>query len=195
MFYGRRQRSSLPILPSALAPIDHQIAHNARKRTNDLRKVHFDKTAQPLQPLELGQRVRVQDPKTKRWEHEGVVAHKFNDRRYAVKFEGGRGEWIRNRRFLRPQNWRIELDKRPINSAKEKPMIISHCLLFLQNWNNCLEGSCNVMWIEKLILRTTTMTLSILASPSRNNNHALLWYPTWELPLELKWRPELVLSK
>ena len=103
MFFGRRLRGALPTLPQALAPINHAEAHNARQRTNQ--RVHLrGQAAHPLPPLRVGQRVRVQDPKTKRWEHEGVVSHQFNPRRYTVKLKGERGEWIRNRLYIRPQN-------------------------------------------------------------------------------------------
>ena len=104
MFLGRRQRSSLPTLPSALAPIDHQAAQEARKETRDSRKVRFDQTTKPLKPIIANQKVRVQDPKSKRWTQSGLVVKTLNGgRRVLVRFDEG-GERIRNRRFIRPQN-------------------------------------------------------------------------------------------
>ena len=101
MFFSRRQRSSLPTLPQALAPIDHSTAQKSRQNAATKKKVHFDQTARTLEPLTYGQRVRVQDPTSKRWTHKGVITKTFG-RRYSVKLEGG-GEWIRNRVYIRPQ--------------------------------------------------------------------------------------------
>ena len=102
MFLGRRQRTSLPTLPSAMVPINHDDAQQARSKARDERKVRFDQNATALKPISIGQKVRVQDPKSKRWTLIGQAIKSYhNGRSYVVRLSEG-GEYTRNRRYIRP---------------------------------------------------------------------------------------------
>ena len=104
IFFGRRQRGLLPTLPSALKPIDQdQLATAVAKRhcpESKLEKVH--PASNVLATLEKGQRVRVQDTKSKKWEQQGVVQSiRATGRSYEIDLDNG-SKVLRNRRFIRP---------------------------------------------------------------------------------------------
>ncbi|XP_063886394.1 uncharacterized protein LOC135114421 [Scylla paramamosain] len=63
--------------------------------------VQYDNQARELPKLQVGQQVRLQDPKTHRWDKVGVVMSVGKARTYEVRVPSGRVYW-RNRRFLRP---------------------------------------------------------------------------------------------
>ena len=64
-------------------------------------KTQHDEHARPFSILAPGAVVRVQHPRTKRWDTIAeVIEQKPSGRSYAVKTESGRVYW-RNRRFLR----------------------------------------------------------------------------------------------
>ena len=49
----------------------------------------------------MGDKVHVQDTKSRRWIEQGVVARKGRHRDYFIELANGKVRW-RNRRFLRP---------------------------------------------------------------------------------------------
>ena len=66
------------------------------------KKKHLDKSAVELEPLEIGDNVVVQDPKTSAWSGKGTVHGKRdNGRSYIIDLAEG-GRQIRNRRQIRP---------------------------------------------------------------------------------------------
>ena len=66
----------------------------------DKAKVYYDRSSHDLQPMDIGEKVRIQDASTKRWDKVGVIVDRGNRRNYRVKVDSGRVYW-RNRRFLR----------------------------------------------------------------------------------------------
>ena len=68
-------------------------AHSQNEEIYNLR-------SRALRPLHVGTQVRVQNPKSKRWDRDGVVIGVGRHRDYHVKLASGRVYW-RNRRFLR----------------------------------------------------------------------------------------------
>ena len=64
-------------------------------------KEYYNKQAKPLIPLRIGQKVRIQDPTTKKWEGCGDIIGIGKHRGYYVRLPNGRVYW-RNRRFVRP---------------------------------------------------------------------------------------------
>ena len=61
---------------------------------------HYNASAHPLEPLQVGDHVRLQNPVSKRWDKLGTVVGIGYHRDYLVKTPSGRVAW-RNRRFLR----------------------------------------------------------------------------------------------
>ena len=70
----------------------------ALKQTEEQR---YNQRSKSLKPLRIGQKVRLQDHITKRWDRQGQVIGVGRNRDYHVKLPSGRVYW-RNRRFLRP---------------------------------------------------------------------------------------------
>ena len=84
-------------LYSPQAPQVHQSIERIRQRTQEV----YNRSAKPLPVLQLGQKVLVQDHKTKRWSHRGVLVSMGRFRDYTVDL--GKGRYLnRNRRFIRP---------------------------------------------------------------------------------------------
>ena len=100
LLYNQPMRShvpSVPPTPSPQAPQVDQRRRRQRQRAKDL----YDRNAQPLPELDLGQRVLVQDHKTQMWSHKGIIISKGPHRDYKVDV-GRRKTMHRNRKFIRP---------------------------------------------------------------------------------------------
>jgi hypothetical protein len=101
--FGRSMRSLIPVHYSAYArewgekakQCDEKAAH-IREKARD----RYDARARSLKPLQIGDNVRIQNQKTKRWDRVGIVTGMGEFRKYLVKLPSGR-VWTRNRRFLR----------------------------------------------------------------------------------------------
>ena len=92
LFYGRTMRTELPRLPGSY---DQQIVAPRSARS--------DKTEFELSVLEPGTRVRLQNPKSKRWEDTGTVTRKHeHGRSYWVDVDDGAAGVWRNRKYLKP---------------------------------------------------------------------------------------------
>ena len=122
MFLGRRLKGQLPVLPSHLLPSPQLLAAGQEARQNTLENARSrrDASATPLTTLTAGQRVRIQDEKTKTWEGMGTITSlQHSDRSYKVLHDNGT-TYTRNRRFLRPDNSR-DLEAPPAqNTDKEE---------------------------------------------------------------------------
>ena len=102
LMFQRRQRTSLPCHPSAYQQIKVEEAIEARAKARGRAKSAFDEHASQLRDLHEGERVVVQDPKTKRWELHGSISKVLhNGRSYEVLLDDDYS--IRtNRRRVRP---------------------------------------------------------------------------------------------
>ena len=104
MLYGHPLRSCVPAHPDAFSKewqckaedCDRRAAARAEKVA-----ARYDGQARELPKLHVGQHVRLQDPKTHRWDKVGLVMGCGKARTYEVRVPSGRVYW-RNRRFLRP---------------------------------------------------------------------------------------------
>ena len=99
LLYHRSMRSHVPTVPPSPSPLAHQVEprrERQRQRAKDL----YDRTAQPLPELQVGQRVLVQDEKTHLWTHRGTIVSKGPHRDYKVNV-GRRRLMHRNRKFIR----------------------------------------------------------------------------------------------
>ena len=102
LMFQRRQRTSLPCHPAAYQPITISEADKARAKVRKRAKQAFDEHAIQLRDLQEGERVRVQDPKTKRWELQGNISKVFhNGRSYEVLLDDEYSTHV-NRRRVRP---------------------------------------------------------------------------------------------
>ena len=64
-------------------------------------ETEYNKRAKHLNPLKIGQHVRIQDHITKKWLRSGLIIGVGRNRDYHIKLSTGRVCW-RNRRFIRP---------------------------------------------------------------------------------------------
>ena len=101
LVFGCQQRSVVPSLERNLIPpwrasVEKKIIELQKRSEN-----HYNVGAKALKELHVGDRVRVQNSTTHRWDEVGTVTRKGKHRDYTVELSGGRTRW-RNRRFLRP---------------------------------------------------------------------------------------------
>ena len=101
LVFGHPLRTKLPSHPSALESKGKPLSTFIERKTanNDKIKAKFDQVAQTLSTLDLGSKVRVQNPISKKWDIFGEV-EQLKHRRYLIRLDTGRVYW-RNRRFLR----------------------------------------------------------------------------------------------
>ena len=118
MFFGRRQRGILPAIPAAYVPIDLSEAAAARQRTSRKNKDVYDRRSRPLSDLKVGMEVRIQDPKTRKWDRFGMVTSIRPDGRSYYVLSNGR-TLLRNRTFLKPRV--IHDDPTSTSECADKP--------------------------------------------------------------------------
>ena len=106
---GRHLRGDLPQV-STFYHIDKNFLVDRREREklaakqNAVMKKYFDRGSRPLAPLNVGDRVRIQNHTTVRrirWDLTGVITQVKRDRQYVVMVDGSRRLTTRNRRHLR----------------------------------------------------------------------------------------------
>ena len=105
--FGRTVRDNLPISRAHFRP---QARYEVEKRLQEVRALRDKqnesggKTTFELPLLSPGQRVRIQDPVSKRWTSTGtIVSFGSNEREYIVRSDRNDRNYRRNRRFLRPE--------------------------------------------------------------------------------------------
>ena len=104
ILYGHSLRSIIPTKMCSYKQIwkekfdkwDSNVVDSKRKE-----KDRYDFGAKPLNQLQIGQKVRIQDPNSKKWDRVGHIVGIGRNRDYHVKLPCGRVYW-RNRRFMRP---------------------------------------------------------------------------------------------
>ena len=101
-FFGRKLHTALPALDKQYMP-PSRFPSKIKETERDIKvKAKFDQHAKNLPPLRNGQKVRIQDPVSKKWDTIGTITHKRdNGKSYSVLFPNGRTK-LRNRRFLKP---------------------------------------------------------------------------------------------
>ena len=99
-FLGRRQRTQLPCLSLPAFETTFAEAAEARDAAGATVKAEYDAHARDLPPLQVGDSVLLQDPKTKDWTEEGIILGQHAaGRSYDVKVDNSVVR--RNRRFLK----------------------------------------------------------------------------------------------
>ena len=103
VLFGHSLRSCVPAHRSSFASHwlekTEESEQRAATRSQAVKRA-YDSRARPLASLPVGEKVRVQDPISKRWDKVGVVTEAGPSRAYMVKTQAGR-VLRRNRRFLR----------------------------------------------------------------------------------------------
>ena len=108
MLYGHPIRDHLPSVLSK-ERIRHEwtairdLREEAMAKRNHRNASTFNEHTQPLEQLEIGDRVRIQNqtgPSPKRWHRTGRVVEDTGPRQYRIKIDGSNRVTLRNRRFL-----------------------------------------------------------------------------------------------
>ena len=119
IYFGRRQHTRLPALPSAFHPIDYEVAKAAREQRDNEIKDKFDLHAHELQQLKPGDLVYLQDPRSNRWSIKGKVLAFLGHRSYKVVANGS--IFRRARRRLRLRHAEVEGEEEADESALSEP--------------------------------------------------------------------------
>ncbi|KAK4322626.1 hypothetical protein Pmani_006603 [Petrolisthes manimaculis] len=98
--YADRTLQELRTAARADPAYGRQLACVVAARADQVQR-QYDEQARPLPRLCVGQRVRIQDPTSHRWDNVGEVMGHGMHRNYDVRLPSGR-VWWRNRRHLRP---------------------------------------------------------------------------------------------
>jgi hypothetical protein len=104
-FFGRQQRTRTPAHPHVFSRIsDSAFLDAEERREEEMDQVKGKAKKAVLPPFKIGEKVRVQDPKSKQWNSFAIITDiRRNKRSYVIEFDNGRTS-IRNRRFLRKAN-------------------------------------------------------------------------------------------
>ena len=101
LLFGRRQRTSLPLLPFQNCPINFFDAASSKDALHSTSKKFHDLHNFNLSPLHPCQSVLIQDPKTSLWNTSGIISSIRPDNlSYNVQIADR--QFIRPRRLLRP---------------------------------------------------------------------------------------------
>ena len=104
---GRQLRDAIPV-DTSLYEVSERWAwllrerERAMVRSGDSAASRYNQTAHNLNPLTSGQRARIQNPSSGRWDRTGTVLETTAPRQYLVRLDGSGRATIRNRRHLRP---------------------------------------------------------------------------------------------
>ena len=102
ILFGRSLRSCVPAHKSAFKPTWHDMAreYDRHHAIQESAVHHYNTRAKSLSQLAVGDNVRIQDPRSKRWELTGIIVSVEPHRSYLIKTPSGR-VYHRNRRFIR----------------------------------------------------------------------------------------------
>ena len=105
---GRQLRDTIP-LPKQRYKVSPHWAQYLREReksmsqTNEISKERYDQHSRTLEQLDIGDKVRCQNTRSKKWDRTGIVLEYNGHRQYNIKIDGSCRPSIRNRRHL----WKI----------------------------------------------------------------------------------------
>lgn len=103
VLFGRQIRTLIPTHYEAFKPQWKEIAEKIDRRRMNLSEktaAQYNEAARDHRPLRVGDKVRIQDHVTRRWDKVGHIVSKGKYRDYLIKLPSGRST-RRNRRFLR----------------------------------------------------------------------------------------------
>ena len=122
MLFGQSMRTCVPAHHKSFSPIWHELAEECDRKAADIRKYsekYYNAHANPLKPMKIGTKVRIQNTTNKLWTHVGVIVGVGRNRDYLVKLESGR-IWWRNRRFLRVDHSSSEFQLKSVDKKPEQ---------------------------------------------------------------------------
>ena len=108
LFFGRRQRLGLPLLPCRL---EENHLHNTDAKNKEATRLHDKANTQATEPLDLrpGERVRIQHHQTKEWYKQAtIIESRHSGRAYELVDDNGK-TYFTGRRFLRPSPCEVGL--------------------------------------------------------------------------------------
>ena len=102
ILFGRPLRSCVPAHKSAFKTTWHEMAkeYDRRHTLQEATTQRYNIQAKPLSQLAVGDHVRIQDHRSKRWTLTGTIVSVEPHRSYLIKTPSGR-VFRRNRRFIR----------------------------------------------------------------------------------------------
>ena len=121
-YLGISMRTCVPAHHKSFSPIWHELAEECDRKAADIRKYsekYYNAHANPLKPMKIGTKVRIQNTTNKLWTHVGVIVGVGRNRDYLVKLESGR-IWWRNRRFLRVDHSSSEFQLKSVDKKPEQ---------------------------------------------------------------------------
>ena len=105
VLFGHPIRSNVPAHKRAYEKEwqkDEDLCDEKKREIKEKVEMKYNTTAKSLPEFQIGSHVNIQDHRTGRWSHPGVVVKVGMNRQYLVKKKNGRLVW-RNRRHLRQQ--------------------------------------------------------------------------------------------
>ena len=109
LVFGKPLRSHVPVHHSSFDPIWHEKSQEYDRKVakNHLKsEQQYNQSARELKKLQIGTKVRLQNPIHKTWDKIGVIVAIGNNRKHMIKLPSGTTYW-RNRRFIRE---RMDID-------------------------------------------------------------------------------------
>ena len=102
----RQLRDCIPAHPSLYKPHKEWVTASYQReamlsKRNTKLQLEYDRHTHNLRQLQLGDRVVLQDLKSKRWTRSGVVVEILPHRQYHIRMDGSGRVTLRNRRFLK----------------------------------------------------------------------------------------------
>ena len=102
--FGRSVRTLIPTLTESLGTNEYvELARKVRKKLDQKQKYLYDRSAKKLRPLDIGTKVWVQHPETKKWDSTATILSRIRKRTYQIQMEDGKITH-RNRRWIRKCN-------------------------------------------------------------------------------------------
>ena len=115
--FGRSVRTLIPTLTESLGTNECvELAKKGREKLNQKKKYLYDRSAKKLRPLDVGMKVWVQHPETKKWDSTAIILTRIRNRTYQIQMEDGKITH-RNRRLIR--KWHLSDTKPPILEADD----------------------------------------------------------------------------
>ena len=114
IFYGRKLRSNLSLLPSQM--MNNRIIW-LREEIAKKEGKFYPRELNKVEDLEPGQMIWHQDPNTKRW-HTGIIKEKLDEpQSYSIEASNG-AIYRRNRNFLKPRQTSTSQDENPDSTTR-----------------------------------------------------------------------------
>ena len=80
-----------------------ELARKGREKLDQKQKYLYDRSAKKLRPLDIGIKVWVQHPETKKWDSTATILTRIRKRTYQIQMEDGKITH-RNRKWIRKWN-------------------------------------------------------------------------------------------